>query len=329
MSIETSARAATKARFRRLVLLACAATYALIVVGGVVRATGSGDACPDWPRCHGQLLPPLETDVMIEFSHRLVASVVGFLVAGTALAAYRWQRSSPVTLWGSFAAVGLVIGQIILGGVTVLNDLSAGLVMAHLAMAATLLAVLLTIAIVSSDAQLPPVTASMRNLTLLAALATLALMLTGSYVSGSGAGLAFRDWPLLNGSLMPGGERLAVIHATHRFAAGAVGLLIAYVAWQAWRTHRVHVALVASTSLALVIYVAQVFVGAANIWTLLQPSAVATHLALAVALWGALVSATVLAQLSLRREAAVREPPAARETRGQERAASLPAREPS
>src|SRR3989304_4822522 len=78
-----------------------------------------------------------------------------------------------------------------------------------------------------------------------------ALMLPGSYVGGSGAGLAFRDWPLFDGKLMPEGGRLAMIHAMHRFAAAAVGLLLAYVAYRAWRTPRWHREVALGSALAL------------------------------------------------------------------------------
>ena len=135
----------------------------------------------------------------------------------------------------------------------------------------------------------------MAGLAIFAALATFGLMLTGSYVSGSGAGLAFRDWPLFNGQLMPEGGRLAMIHAGHRMAAAGVGLLIVYVAVRAWREQRWHRPVLVTTLFALALYGAQVMVGAANIWTLLQPSASATHLALAVALWATLVTASLLA----------------------------------
>ena len=252
------------------------------------------------PRCHGEILPPLESDVLIEFSHRLLASLVGFLVLAIAVVAWRTQRHAPLVFWGALAAVGLVGGQIVLGGMTVLNDLSAGLVMAHLAMAATLLATLLIIALLSfAPVEKPAVAegaASFRNLAVFAALATFALMLTGSYVSGSGAGLAFRDWPLFDGKLMPEGGRLAMIHAMHRFAAAAVGLLLAYVAYRAWRTQRWHREVVLGSALALALYVAQALVGAANIWTLLQPAASAAHLALAAGLWATLVAVAFFAQ---------------------------------
>lgn len=286
-------------KYQWLVLATCLATFVLIIIGGVVRTTGSGDACPDWPRCHGQLLPPLETKVLIEFSHRLAASVVGFLVLGIAIAGWRSQRD-PILRWGGVFAVGLVIGQIILGGATVLNDLLANLVMAHLAMASMLLATLVVLALVSLVPR--PATPSreiegFRNLAIVAALAVFVVMMTGSYVSGSGAGLAFRDWPLFDGSLMPDGGRLAVIQATHRFAVLLLGMLLGYLALRAWRASFDNPVLNYGPLFAFVLYVTQGLVGAANIWTLLQPSAAAAHLALAELLWATLLMIATVAQL--------------------------------
>ncbi|MEX0786162.1 MAG: COX15/CtaA family protein [Dehalococcoidia bacterium] len=285
--------------FRWLVLGTALSTYALIILGGVVRTTESGDACPDWPRCHGELIPPLEPAVLIEFSHRLLASLVGFLILAVAIAAWRTQRHRPVVFWGSLAAVGLVAGQIVLGGMTVLNELPSSLVTAHLALATFLLAALAVIAFASFELRAPerarPDAASFRNLAFVAALAVFGLMLSGSYASGSGAGLAFRDWPLMDGRLMPEGGRLAMIHATHRFVALAVGVLLVYVVVRAWRSHRDEPGIVHGATFALVLYVAQAFVGAANIWTLLQPAAGAAHLALAAAIWAVLVLVALFA----------------------------------
>jgi protoheme IX farnesyltransferase len=291
------------ASFRWLIVVTCAVTYALVVLGGIVRVTGSGDACPDWPRCHGQLLPPLEGDVLIEFSHRLVASVVGFLVLGVAVLGWRARGRLPSLVpWGAFLAVGLVGGQVVLGGMTVLNDLDADLVTAHLALASTLLATLVVLALASFDLTAPASGAtggaSFRNLAVVAALATFALMLSGSYVAGSGASLAFRDWPLFDGQLLPEGGHRAMAHGVHRLAAAGVGVLLIYMTVRAWRAGgRTPIALLATA--ALVLYVAQVFVGAANIWTLIQPATRGAHLALAVAVWGLLVALAVLAHVAV------------------------------
>jgi heme A synthase len=288
---------AAAVRFRWLAIVTCAMTYALVVVGGIVRVTDSGDACPDWPRCHGELLPPLETDVLIEFSHRLLASVVGFLVLALAIAAWR-TRQHAVVRWGALAGVALVGVQIVLGGITVLSDLSANMVMAHLATASAFFATLLIVALFSfanpargSNRYM----AKFRTQAGIAALATLALMLTGSYVSGSGAALAFRDWPLFDGSLLPGGARLAVIHFVHRLAALIVGLYLIHVAVRAWRRHREEHVLVVLATAVVVLYGSQAMVGAANIWTLLQPAAAGAHVALAMLVWGLLVALTVIA----------------------------------
>jgi cytochrome c oxidase assembly protein subunit 15 len=292
--------------FRWLSLATLAVTYGLIVLGGVVRATGSGDACPDWPRCHGQLIPPFETDVLIEFSHRVLASLVGFMMAGLALLAWRTQRARSDVLVAIGIALVLLVVQVILGGITVLSELDSGMVMLHLATASAFLAVLTFITLVAwgIGATGDAVPASYRNLVAIAALSTFGLMLTGSYVSGSGAGLAFRDWPLFDGQLMPDGGRLAMIHAFHRFVAGAVGLLLIYVAIEARRVARSNGRVVMATSAAAILVVVQALVGASNIWTELQPAARAAHLALAEGVWALMVASAVLAGLATRQRRA-------------------------
>src|SRR5213076_732370 len=101
-------------RFTRLAWLTAVCTYLLIVLGAVVRISGSGMGCGDhWPLCNGDLFPSL-TDIptVIEWSHRLVAGVVSILVVG--LVVLDWRRAWP--------ALALLIVQIILGAEDDLND---------------------------------------------------------------------------------------------------------------------------------------------------------------------------------------------------------------
>ncbi len=278
---------------RYLALLSAVATYALIVLGGTVRATDSGLACPDWPRCHGQLIPPLETNVLVEFSHRLAAVAVGLLILGTAAAAWLGYRDKRPVVVGSTLAVAALIVQALVGGVTVNMELPDTVVALHLFIALSLLAVLIVTAVAAfRQAGAADVDGSFPILPALAAAATMALILTGSYVANSGAGLAYPDWPLFGGSLVSAGGRLADLHYAHRLMALAVGLFLAAVLVRAWRERERAPVLLAAASLALMLYVAQVFIGAANIWLELAASVRIVHLALASALWALLVLVT-------------------------------------
>jgi heme A synthase len=284
---------------RYLALLSVIATYALIVLGGTVRATDSGLACPDWPLCQGQLIPPLEGSVLIEYSHRLAAASVGLIILGTAIAAWLWYRENRFVVAGSTIAVVLVTVQALVGGVTVNMELPDTIVALHLAIALVLLAVLVATTIVAfryrrlppSDTPYPDRVLSpgaAPGLAAVTALATFGLILLGSYVANSGAALVYPDWPLFDGRLVSAGGRLADLHYAHRLMAVVVGLLVLALAVQTWRQGR-RPALIAAMGCALVLYVAEVLVGASNIWFELATSVRIVHLALASALWAALV----------------------------------------
>ena len=282
---------------RYLALLSSLATYALIALGGTVRATDSGLACPDWPGCHGQLIPPLETHILIEYSHRLAAATVGLLIVGTAIAAWLWYRENRFVLAGAVAAVALLIGQVLIGAVTVNLELPDTVVALHLSIALMLLATLIATAVGAVWWQRPRPSAAgggpggrsgVAGLAFAAALATLALILVGSYVANSGAGLVYSDWPLFNGKLISSGGRLADLHYAHRLLAAVVGALVLALAVRIWRRERRPV-LVTAVAFALVAYVAEVLVGAVNVWLELPTSTRIIHLALASAVWSALV----------------------------------------
>ena len=286
---------------RYLASLSAVATYALIVLGGAVRATGSGLACPDWPLCHGQLIPPLETQILIEYSHRLAAASLGLLILGTAVAAWLWYRENRFVVAGATVAVFVVFVQALIGGVTVNMELPDTIVALHLAIALILLAILVATAVGAfwwgrprsshhAAAQDARSIGGVPTLTAVAALATLGLILLGSYVANSGAALVYPDWPLFDGKLVSAGGRLADLHYAHRLMAAVVGLLILSVVVQTLRNGRRPI-LIAAAGCALALYVAEVFVGASNIWFELATSVRIAHLALASAVWVALVFA--------------------------------------
>src|SRR5215472_13653289 len=118
---------------------AVAAVFLLMTVGNVVSATGSGLACPDWPLCHGRFIPPLRTDVLIEYSHRAVAAVASILLVCTIVATLR-RNTTRGARWIGIALGVLLALQIGLGGATVLLKLPHLISTAHLVNARPILA---------------------------------------------------------------------------------------------------------------------------------------------------------------------------------------------
>src|SRR5215831_18488850 len=131
----------------RLSLATTALLFGLIVIGSVVRTTGSGLACPDWPLCQGQLIPPFQLNVLIEWFHRLVALLVSLLLFATC--GWALLRSEVRSRLGGLAALAVVLlfAQVVLGALTVWKLLSPLVVSSHLAVALLLFSTLLMLAL--------------------------------------------------------------------------------------------------------------------------------------------------------------------------------------
>src|SRR6266852_3845566 len=127
-------------------------TYVLIVIGGYVVFSGSGLACgssgPDsWPLCNGQVIPTLSGPVLVEWTHRLFTLVVGLFVFGTLIIAWTRYREEKRVLQFSTASFLVLVGQILLGMVTVKSDLDPLVSTAHLGVASALFAIVILNAI--------------------------------------------------------------------------------------------------------------------------------------------------------------------------------------
>ena len=287
-------------RFAKLAIAAALATYVLIVVGGLVRATDSGLGCPDWPLCFGGWVPPLELHAWIEHSHRLVAALaVGPLVAAVALFTIFTprRRDRPMLIAAVLAGV-LVVVQAWLGGQVVIQQLQAELVTAHLAMALTVLALTIAIADRAVNGTLPrPAAGSPIRLVAWTGAAVFAQMLLGSWVTGSGAGLAFGDFPLMNGTLLPTlVVDQQVVQLAHRALAVIVAVLVLWT-WQQLRRATANAGTRRLATVAVGLVVVQLALGAANVWSRLSALFVVPHLAVGAALW----ATTVLLYFATRR----------------------------
>jgi protoheme IX farnesyltransferase len=300
---------------RRLAAATAATTLALVAIGGVVRATGSGDACPRWPGCFpGRFLPPLEAKPLIEFSHRLTAGLLVVLVVATAWAAWRRARRDPGVLWPIAGAIGVVLLQSALGAVRIVEGPKAAIVTLHFAVAMALVALVMMTATAARisrrrPADADPTEPSLRRLTWWTLGVTALLLGVGAYVRGKNAGLVFLDWPLMDGTFIPeltgGATASAFLHRA--LAAVAVGLG-ATLAWRARRAAHPAIRALAWTSFGLL--VVQAGLGAAAVLTRLAEPAQAGHVAGSSLAWAALMAlATAQARLRPSRAADEPEPP--------------------
>ncbi|MBM3898316.1 MAG: hypothetical protein FJ358_07345 [Thaumarchaeota archaeon] len=108
--------------------------YCLMIIGAFVRTSGYGLACPDWPTCNGQIIPEFTVPVLSEYIHRIVAAFSTLFVLITMVLAVKRHRGSKIAMFAILSFL-LIIGQVILGMITVLSELNPLIGTAHLALA--------------------------------------------------------------------------------------------------------------------------------------------------------------------------------------------------
>jgi protoheme IX farnesyltransferase len=305
----------SRSRFRSLALATAIATVVLFAIGGLVRGSGSGLGCSTWPGCEpGRLFPSGTVHSLIEFSHRGMAFLVAILSALTGVAAFRLARQEPSVLWPAVLAFPLVMAQAGLGAVVVATELDAWWVTAHFVVALLLIADVIYVAAsavardVTDEGPMDRIDRSFSRLALVTAAVVGLLLLVGTYVRASDAQLVFTDWPLMNGRLVPtlGGAATAMF--LHRALAAVALLLVLWSAVRARTDTRRHRFVVRLSTAAVVLFVVQIMVGAANVWTRLRPWAIVAHVALSVLIW-----ATVVALATVAWRLAMAQPPPERD----------------
>jgi heme A synthase len=268
---------------RALAWAAVVAVFTLMTIGNIVSATGSGLACPDWPLCHGRVIPPLEPDVLIEYSHRLTAVVASILLLATIVATMRSRTSGGVRRVG-IALLILLVAQIALGGITVLLRLPDLVSTAHLVTALLILGGLVVLASTGRPAEaLGAAAPKIARLTRSGLAALLLQLALGGYVRHSGAGLACPDFPLCSGQWFPG-HWLGVIHWVHRWLGVILLGVFIHLAIVSRRTP-----LAGATAIVAALAVLQVTLGIATVLLRLDPFIRAIHAAVGYSLWAALV----------------------------------------
>ena len=303
--------------YRRLALTTGVATFLLVIVGGIVRVSESGLGCGPagsglngWPFCNGDVVPGVDLNSMIEYSHRALAGIVGVLMIILAVLAIRSFRAHRGLVRASVAAVVLVIAQGLLGALTVEKDLDERLVASHLGLAMALLALTVYIWRASKPqnigADAPDGGPRFRSLSIAASGAIFCTIVAGGYMAGTqnygradyqvgdGAHHACgKEFPSCNGDFLPFGQaRLVDIHLTHRVLMYLASILVVTLIVLAVR-RRPSEGVVRNAWIAAGLLFAQILVGALNVWLDEYEALIVLHLAVGTLLWATLTGLTL------------------------------------
>jgi len=278
---------------RRFSKVTCFATLLLIFMGGLVTSTGSGLAVPDWPLSYGTLFPPMVGGIVYEHSHRMVAATVGFLVLILTVwvglvEKRRWVRNL------SIAALGAVVCQGILGGLTVLFFLPKPISIFHAVLAQTFFVLTIFVAYSQSwERQSRQREAAKSFSSLQAASLTLVVcvyiqLIVGALMRHTASGLAIPDFPTMGGSFVPlFNEKMlklinawrfemnldpvvigqVVIHFLHRLQAVIILGVASYTTYRVFKEAIEDRLIVRSMLLLDSLLVLQITLGAMTIWS--------------------------------------------------------------
>ena len=266
------------ARYTKVTLAALLSLAAIIVTGAVVRLTGSGLGCSDWPTCEeGQLAPSQISDApaMVEFVNRTITGIVSIAVILAVLGALRRVPYRRDLVWLAAGLVAGVLAQIVLGGLVVLFDLSPRLVMGHFLLSM----VLVWNAVVlhersSREAAVLAADDTVRGLTRLVFAASALVIFLGTVVTAAGPHAGDEQAARLN--LVIGD--VARIHAIAVWILLAITLVLARASRHAPRVRR-------ATTILLAVLVAQGVIGYTQYFTGVPVVLVGVHIVGAIAVW--------------------------------------------
>ncbi|MFT3841448.1 MAG: COX15/CtaA family protein [Myxococcaceae bacterium] len=276
--------------------VACAvATFALTIFGGLVSATDSGLACPDWPLCEGKFIPQMINGKQFEHTHRLVASFVMVMTFGLAALLFKYRRQDSLLWKLGFAASGLVIVQALFGALTVILKLPWQVSTTHLAIANLFFVLMVSLAFLTRQ-RMEPRVRSEHEWKLSRAVLPVAGLVYLQVVAGGAmrhlrAGLACGfDIPYCNGALWAteGGVPVQA-HLVHRFLGVIAGLAVLWLAVKVLRSPA-RTAMKALAVVASVAVVLQVTLGILTVLRSRELYTMSVHSSLGMLLLAAMVS---------------------------------------
>jgi len=299
--------------FRNLLLGTAFLAFGLIVLGVILRVSGSSSACLDWPTCSGGLTESIGSPAFLPFLHRIIAVVTGIGLTTSLVCAWRHHRNQAWIVKPLSAAAGLMAIQILLGRFVAVQTGSPSMSGVHFALALGVLALtvipLVILFYLDFSKRVGKVGESkayirltynspFSRLTLLTLIAVFFLFISGTWVSASGAQAACQSWPLC-GELIPI-DYLGWVNLVHRLITLAAGILVFILLIQAWRTQRSQTGILVATTAAGVLFFSQAMMGMVETAQNYPGQLIGLHIATATAVWVALVIQATLVGLAQR-----------------------------
>ena len=282
--------------------LLATASLLLITAGGLVTSTGSGLSVPDWPNTYGYFMFSFPLSKMVggifyEHGHRLIASIVGLLTIGLAVWISKIDRRRWVKRLG-WTALGAVIVQGTLGGLTVIYFLPPGISISHAGLAQLFFALIVSLAIFTSQGwhsrydQRPPLNDRvLSRLALFTPILIYAQILVGATMRHTDAGLAIPDFPLVFGGLWPPVWTAGItIHFAHRIGALLVATVVGATAGHILYHHASRRELCRPAVLLTSLVLIQIALGGWTIWSEKHVAINTAHVAVGALVWVTAVS---------------------------------------
>ncbi len=257
----------------RITIITTLCTVGLLAAGALVTGTGSGLAVPDWPLSFGQFFPPMVGGVFYEHGHRLVAGFVALLTVVQFGVILKLEKRNGVKILAG-VAVGIVLTQALLGGLTVLFLLPKAVSIAHACLAQTYFCIAVTLMVVTRESWGQPLKAKkdpsffpIRFLAVSVVIGFFIQLLLGATMRHFGAGLAIPDFPLAFGKWIPSSWTFPVaIHFSHRWGAFVMVTLVAALVARSYRLYWNQFTLILYAGSLMGLIWMQVMLGAMVIW---------------------------------------------------------------
>ncbi len=280
---------------RRFAVAAAIVGFGAVLLGSWTRINGAGMTCPDWPLCHGKLIPSMADGTIWEWTHRLFAFSTAPLVAVVAFLAFRLRRRAPMLAPLVLAVAALFLVQVLLGAATVKLGNSPISVVLHWGTAMAFIASLVAIAAITtipehaSESPAANTAIAVPALLLATTIAAFFTMCVGAYVSSSGAGLACLSLPGCAGHVlvMQPAQQVQMLHRTFAALTFVLSVITTIVVFLREPAGRIR----GTAALGFVLLCTQVLLGLMNVALRLPTDLREAHAANAALLFIAYCSA--------------------------------------